>query len=220
MAEPKAATNAKQDENGAGDRKKRISRLYDARAVRSRAALRQALLDLIEVKQFEAIAIKEITEQAGVSYPVFFRQFASTEELLADVATEQVRNLLSRSRIAFERGATSSFADMCQYVEDRRALWAALLTTGASGAMRAEFSRIATQVADSRPRVNPALPPDLVTELVVNAIFDILSWWLRQSDDYPVGDVVKLLDEFVTRRFTRPIDITLERPAIAAPQAG
>lgn len=217
MVERHAATASKRDGEKSGARKQRISRLHDARAVRSRAALRQALLELIEGKQFEQIAIKEITDQAGVSYPVFFRQFASKEELLADLATEQVRNVLSRSTSAFDRGDPSSFADMCHYVEDHRTLWAALLTTGASAAMRAEFSRIANQVANSRPRVNPALPPDLVSELVVNAIFDILSWWLRQSADYPIGDVVKLLDIFVTRTFTRPIDITLERPATTAP---
>ena len=74
--------------------KERISRPHDARVAKSRIALRTALLELLNTKPLEQILIKEITTQANVSYPVFFRQFANVEELLADVATEQVRNLL------------------------------------------------------------------------------------------------------------------------------
>jgi AcrR family transcriptional regulator len=190
--------------------RERISRPHDARVTRSREALKTALLELIDTKPLDLITIKEITAQAKVSYPVFFRQFASKEDLLADVATEQVRHLLRHSQPAFERKATSSLDDLCRYVNDHRKLWSTLLTAGANEKMRAEFSRIANEIAESRPRANPALPADLVTELVTNAIFDILRWWLRQDEDNPVGNVVKLLDTLVVRAFTRPIAIHLD----------
>lgn len=190
--------------------KERISRPYDIRVTRSREALRGALLEMIVAKPLDQITIREITNRAGVSYPVFFRQFAAKEDLLADVATEQVRNLLSRSQPAFNRGAGNSLVDMCAYVSEHRKLWATLLTAGAHVEMRGEFSRIANEISNERPRTNPNLPPDLVTELVTNAIFDILTWWLRQDEDYPVGNVVKLLDSLVVRVYSRPISIDLE----------
>ena len=190
--------------------RERISRPHDARVTKSRAALKAALLELIHTKPLDEISIKEITTQANVSYPVFFRQFASTEELLADVAAEQVRNLLERSRSAFTPDGTTALAEMCRYVEEHRKLWSRLLTAGANVEMRREFSRIAGEIASRGPRVNPALPADLATELVVNAIFDILTWWLRQPADYLMGNVVQFLDALVVKTYTRPIDINLE----------
>ena len=192
------------------DKKRSIRRLNDARAVRSRSALRQALLELLEVRQFDQITIKEITERAGVSYPVFFRQFSDKEELLADVATEQVGALLDQAARAMNTKGEAALVSLCRYVEDRRKLWATLLTGGANAAMRSEFSRISNEISASRPRTNPDLPSDLVTELVTNAIFDILTWWLRQPDGYPIGNVVKLIDAFVVRVHTRPIKLDLE----------
>ncbi|WP_395396892.1 TetR/AcrR family transcriptional regulator [Novosphingobium sp. BL-8A] len=172
--------------------------------------MRGALLELIVTKPLDQITIREITRLAGVSYPVFFRQFATKEDLLADVATEQVRNLLNRSQPAFARGGANSLRDLCDYVAEHRKLWATLLTAGAQGEMRGEFSRIANEISNERPRTNPDLPPDLVTELVTNAIFDILTWWLRQEEGYPIGNVVKLLDSLVVRVYSRRIPIDLE----------
>lgn len=172
--------------------------------------MHQALLELLQLKQFDQIAIKEITEQAGVSYPVFFRQFHSKEELLADVATEQVRNLLGHTEAAFDANSEVSIDGLCWYVQDHRKLWQALLTGGANAAMRAEFSRISRELMQGRPRYNPGLPLELAEELVANAIFDILTWWMRQPDDYPIGNVIKLLDTLVVRIYTRPLDIRLE----------
>lgn len=190
--------------------RRRISRLHDARAVRSRAALRQALLDLIDIKQFDQISIKDITEQAKVSYPVFFRQFSSKEELLADIATEQVRNLLEQGRAVMKFGEGGSSDDLCGYVQSHRKLWATLLSAGASAVMRNEFSRISKEIANTELRSNPVLPVDLVAELVTNAIFDILAWWMRQSEDYPRENVETLLNALVIDVYTRPMKIKLK----------
>jgi AcrR family transcriptional regulator len=192
------------------DKKRGIRRLHDARAVRSRTALRRALLELLETRPFDQITIKEITEYAGVSYPVFFRQFSDKEGLLADVATEQVGALLDQASRAMNAEGDAALLSLCRYVEDHRKLWVTLLTGGASAAMRSEFSRISTELSASRPRSNPDLPPDLVTELVTNGIFDILTWWLRQPVNYPIGNIVKLMDAFVVRVHTRPVKLELE----------
>lgn len=190
--------------------RKRVSRPHDARAVRSRIALRRALLELIETRPFESITIKEVTAAAGVSYPVFFRQFADTGQLLADLAREEVRNLLSRTLPAFDSANPSAnLGGMCDYVLDHRKLWTALLTAGAVSAMRKEFIRIAREIGETRARVNPGLSLDLAAPFVVSGIFEILSWWLRQPEDYPVENVTNLLDVLILRPISDAIAIDL-----------
>ena len=63
-----------------------LSTARDARAVRTREALRRALLDLLEDKSLEQITIRDITAAAGIGYTTFFRHHPTTESLLDDLA--------------------------------------------------------------------------------------------------------------------------------------
>lgn len=179
-------------------KRNRISRPHDLRVVKSRAALGEALLRLITARPLEQITIKDITTEAGVSYPVFFRQFASKDELLADIAAEEVRSLLAATYPLFDLTAPSdNLIVFCRMVERRKALWKTLLTTGAASAMRNEFKRIAAELGKDQPSGNPGIPVELASAFVTSSIFEILTWWLNQPDDYPLEDVARLLDGLV-----------------------
>ncbi|MCK9563183.1 MAG: TetR/AcrR family transcriptional regulator [Bacteroidales bacterium] len=185
----------------------RLSRPHDARAQRSRKALQQALLQLVEQKPLDQITIREITTQAGVSYPTFFRQFANRDELLADIAKEEIHRLISFTWPLFDSTChRTSLQALCDYIDNHRALWTALLTTGAASAMRSEFIRIALDISQSGKRMNPWLPADLSAPFVTGAILEILTWWLRQPAAYPIDNVITLLDVLVVSPAVRPFD--------------
>lgn len=191
--------------------KPRISRPNDPRAVKSRDYLRRALLELLETGPFERITIKELAAAAGVSYPVFFRHFSSMDDLLGDVATKEVHSLLALSKPAVNASASGNYLlEMCQYVQSHRALWKSLLTAGAASAMRSEFARISAEIGNTGPRANPWLPVPLASSFVAAGIFEILAWWLGQPEDYPIKNVVKILDALVAGPLTRPQNVWLD----------
>src|SRR5262245_59513747 len=66
----------------------------DARIVRTKAALRQALLALLEEKQFDASTVRDLSARAGIGYATFFRHYPSKAALLDDVAADEIRELL------------------------------------------------------------------------------------------------------------------------------
>ena len=182
----------------------------DARVQRSIDAMRSAFLGLLEHKAFDQILIKDITEAAGVSYPTFFRRFSSKEELLEQIAMEEVRHLLSLGEAAIsQRKIENSAANMCEYVSSRRRLWSILLNGGASAAMREEFMRIAIGNSNARPRRNPWIPLELAVPFVTSGIFEIFAWWMRQPEDYPVSNVIKLFDALIVDSTGRRRDISL-----------
>lgn len=190
---------------------RRMVRPDDPRALRSREALKSALLRLVEERPFEQISIRDITTEAGVSYPVFFRRYQTKDELLADIAAEEVRRLLSLTMPAFsEDKQNESLRTLCGYVEDHRVLWTRLLTGGAAPVMREEFKRISREIGRSQPRANPWLPVELASAFVVSGIFEILAWWLNQTADYPIENVVKIIDTLVVKATARPVDIQLD----------
>jgi AcrR family transcriptional regulator len=175
--------------------------------------LRAAFLSLLAHKPLDQILIREITDRAGLSYPTFFRRFASKQELLEDIAADEVRSLLALSHVALTEGGGAGSGELpCRYVHEHRKLWKALLTGGAAAAMRDEFMRVASDFATTRPRVNPWLPMELAVPFVVSGIFEIFAWWMRQPEDYPVENVIKLFDALVVEPSGRPRDIALPAP--------
>jgi AcrR family transcriptional regulator len=205
------AARAAGDRTSVGDvstARQRMSRPDDARALRSRAALRRAFLALIEERPLEQISIRDITSHAGVSYPVFFRRYATKEELFEDIATEEVRQLLSLTMPIFDaQGESESLRVLCSYIDERRGLWRRLLTGGAAPAMHEEFKRIAKEIGGTRELSNPWLPRDLAASFVVSGLFEIFAWWLRQADDYPIENVVKIIDALIVRSTVRPVAV-------------
>lgn len=182
----------------------------DARAQRSMEALRAAILQLIEEKPLEQISIREITDAAGLSYPTFFRRFASKEELIEDIATAEVSRLMTAGgRVGSRNDAERGGEGMCRYVDAHRKLWSTLLNGGASAAMRREFMRIARQIAESGPMLNPWMPIDLAVPFVTSGIFELFAWWLRQPEDYPIENVLKLFNALITDSVGSRRDIDL-----------
>ena len=62
---------------------------------RSRVALCDALLSLLEERPFEQITVKEITARAAVGYATFFRRYPDKETLLHDLAADEISRLLA-----------------------------------------------------------------------------------------------------------------------------
>jgi AcrR family transcriptional regulator len=163
------------------------SRPDDARARRSRESLRRALLELVERKPFDQITVRDITREAHVSYPTFFRNYVSKAALLGDIGAEETSRLLARMIALVDRHDPAASGDaICEFVGAKRRLWKVLLGSEASFVMRERFIAEATQFARERPRITPELPLDLASSFVVSTIFDVLAWWLQQPEDFPV----------------------------------
>jgi AcrR family transcriptional regulator len=170
-----------------------LSTASDARAVRTREALRAALLDLLETKPLEQITIRDIAAGAGIGYTTFFRHHPTKESLLDDLAAAQIRSLIELVMPVMDaRSAHAGSEALFTYVERHRALWTTLLTGGAAGALRAELLRVSMEIAAERspPRTWP--PFEVVTLLVVSGTLELLSWWLRQPRPLPIREIAEI----------------------------
>src|SRR5699024_5059526 len=114
----------------------------DARQLRSRRALTGAMLELLEEKPFDQVTIREISSRAGTGYATFFRHYATKESLLADIASEEIADLLAMTTpVLYDINSSESTRALCGHVAEHRQLWTALLTGGAASTVREEFIR-------------------------------------------------------------------------------
>ena len=183
---------------------------------RSRQALRRALLSLLERKQFDQITIRDIVAEAGIGYATFFRHHAAKEDLLNEIASEQIGRLVDETLPLVNAADTSSSPlAICTHVGKHRSTWAALLTGGAGATLRADFIRLAREWA---PRIQTSndLPVEMGVASGVANIIEILAWWLRQPPDaYSAKQVAGYIERLVVAPLTAPAP---GKPARAAKQ--
>src|SRR5262245_59203881 len=94
-----------------------VSDATDARVIRSREALRSALLELLKAKPFEDITIRDIVAEAGIAYTTFFRHHPTKEALLNGVAAQEISRLVAISFPVLESvNSKASCEALCAYV--------------------------------------------------------------------------------------------------------
>lgn len=170
----------------------------DPRAVRSGAAMRLALLALLESKPFEHITIREIAAQAGIGYATFFRHHPSKEALLNHIAADEIERLMALALPALDVATRQAACQaLCRYVDAHRALWTSLLTGGAAGTMREACIAVSRRVAADRADAPAWLPVELAVIHASSAMVEILAWWLRQAEPLSVERIADILDRLV-----------------------
>jgi len=170
----------------------------DPRAVRSRQALRSAMLELLEEKPLDQITIRDITAKAGIGYATFFRHHPTKEALLDEVAADQISCLINLSMPVMDAHDLRAGSEaLFSYVKAHRPLWFTLLTGGASGTIRDEFLRQAREIAGGRAPSESALPTEVGFILIVSGTIELLTWWLRQPDPMPVDQIAEIHESVV-----------------------
>lgn len=172
----------------------RLERSTDPRAVRTRAALRQGLLDLLKDHAFEDITPAAIAKAAGMSRAAFYLHHASKEAMLDDLTKKEVGQLYAQAlSVLDEMGSRVASLAFCEYIARHRGLWSALLNGGANAAVRAEMLLLSRNVAAKRAVPGDRLPAELSTAIATSSILEIAAWWLRQPDDIPVEEIADLM---------------------------
>jgi AcrR family transcriptional regulator len=170
----------------------------DARVVRTRHSLRNALLELLQSRPFDQITIREIAATAAIGYTTYFRHHPTRESLLEEIAAEEMRQLLGHLLSTFDAHDTRAQSlALCRYVADHRALWVTLLTGGAAGTLREEFIRIAKEVAAQSPRTARWLPAEVGIILVASGTIELLAWWLQQERPLSARKVAAIYERAV-----------------------
>lgn len=174
-----------------------LSTAQDARAVRTRQALREALLDLLQTTPLEQISIRDIAAAADIGYTTFFRHHPTKDALLREVASEQIRRLVNMALPMLDMSdPRPASAALCRYVDDHRKLWSTLLTGGAAGALREEFLRVATEIA-SDWQTHRGRPTEIAIILVVSSTIELLAWWLRQKKPMAAERIAEIHERLI-----------------------
>jgi AcrR family transcriptional regulator len=179
------------------------------RVRRMKKLLREALLDLIEERGFDALTVSEIIQRAMVSRTAFYRNYQDKYDLVEQIFEDEMHILMSALGNFGPERPPQQWVNLFEHVAEYEQLYRVLL--GGKGSpwfvmkMRASLAELVKEhtlvpnkqpIADRRVFVNGFLPT-----LLASLFVDAITWWLEQGRPYSPGEIAQYCSQLAASIF-------------------
>jgi AcrR family transcriptional regulator len=190
-----------------------MQRNKDPRVQRTCILLREALLDLLDEKRFEAITVADISERAKVNRATFYRHYQDKYDLVVQifegVAEELVSELNTRiqQRLINLDDPPAVWARLFHYFAEHARLYRALLgKTGTPWLVTQAYERFAGPLLKSFRAMRPAgslskMPEEVATTFALHLLIGVVAWWLEYDMPYSPEQMASWFVRFVSQGY-------------------
>ncbi|MFD4906757.1 TetR family transcriptional regulator [Kitasatospora purpeofusca] len=165
----------------------------DPRAARTRARLRQALLEECAEQPLSAIGVAAVVRRAGVGRATFYVHYTDLEALAvdacADVVREAVDALHAWRGIPDPAAPPPALAAFLTALLPYAGLYRSLLTPGGGGPLGQVLHRELRERSRTERTLAGAPQPELVASMVAGAFTALLADWLHGSVEATPDDL-------------------------------
>lgn len=167
----------------------------DRRRQKTRKAIFEAFLALLERKRYDHITVQEILDRADVGRSTFYAHFETKEMLLEALCREiyfhmfgehaAEENLFGDKFCAWtgdDRDLEGRLTHILWHVRDNRNNLATLLRSEGGEIFMGYFKGHLKSLFDAYPQSFPTdLPRDLLLQLLATGFAEILKWWAAEQ---------------------------------------
>lgn len=169
------------------------------RVRRTQKLLREALIELIEERGFDALTIGELTERAMVSRAAFYRNYQDKYDLVEQIFEEAMSALQNAVGDLGREHPSEIWVTFFEHIAEYERLYRALL--GRKGSpwfvrkMRASLAGLVKERGrlshgpDVSDRFVHAFSDELVPDLVSTMFVEAITWWLEQGKPYTPREI-------------------------------
>jgi AcrR family transcriptional regulator len=171
----------------------------NVRVRRTKTLLREALIELIEERGFEALTIGELTERAMVSRAAFYRNYQDKYDLVEQIFEEAMSALLGAVGDLGQEHPAEIWVKFFEHIAQYERLYRTLL--GRKGSpwfvrkMRADLSVLVKERGrlphgpGASSRAVHAFSDEFVPDLVSAMFVEAITWWLEHGRPYTPREV-------------------------------
>lgn len=182
----------------------------DRRVLRTRQALREALLSLMQEKDYSAITVEEITERANLGRTTFYLHYQDREDLLLEELTGLIQELIQQiAQLSIEEWRLQKLPQkpillIFQHVAANEGMYRVIL--GGAGRLPAAerlgmiFAQAADRLAETPGEVQDLLktskvPIHFLANYFSGALLATIVWWLEQDHSMKPEEIAKLFQQ-------------------------
>ncbi len=169
----------------------------DPRAVRSREALTDALIDLALEQGYDNLTVRAVTKHAKVGYATFFRQFKSLDELLAHIlhtAFYEVDESMSRQQTLYDEALV-----LYSNVREHPHLYRLYLNLPLSHPVRRPLMAKSQDLIRARLQRRPHThaPLALSVDHILQTTNRLVAWYLDHLSEYTPDQLAAIHYDFI-----------------------
>lgn len=192
----------------------------DRRIIRTKEAIRAALVALIEAKGFAALSVKDITTKANINRGTFYLHYKDKFDLLDQTLEEVIKDIegiilkitaLSTADFADTRIPSTVVVKLFEYFNDNAALMQAILATKGNYALQTQIKTLMWSNVFEKNFVTLVkkekllVPGEYLVSYIASAHFGVIQEWLDRGRQESPEEMARIL-----------VNITFHGPLFAA----
>lgn len=181
----------------------------DKRKQRTRQYLRDALLELVLEKGYDAITVQEITDRARMGRATFYLHYKDKEELLLTTLKETVDELTVRVRQMFSveqlfSGSTPPSVIAFRHAAENKNLYRVMFNSQITGSVLSELRNmiaadVQTQIRLFAPSAELPVPVEMIGQHIAGSMLAIVSWWLETDAPYTPEEIAQMMNKLTAQ---------------------
>ncbi|HEV2578316.1 MAG TPA: TetR/AcrR family transcriptional regulator [Acidobacteriaceae bacterium] len=171
----------------------------DPRVLRSRQMLMEALLRLLNRKEFDDISIQEITDEATLNRATFYLHYPDKNALLQAMTADRFRSLIARRGLSFTNcdGALRAIAlGVCDYLAETAGCPTQLAKMPLERSIIPAVEGMFMEGAE-RHTAAPGTDPKLLATAAAWAVFGAARLWHQTPDRVPAEEMAATIEALV-----------------------
>jgi AcrR family transcriptional regulator len=179
----------------------------DPRILRSRRMLMDALVKLLNKKEFNDISVQEIADEATLNRATFYLHYPDKNALLQAMTAARFRELIARRGLSFSDcdGALRAIAlGVCDYLAETTGCPTQLAKMSLEGSIIPVVETMFREGAANHP-VAPGSDPELLATTAAWAIFGAARRWYQTPDRIPAEEMASKIEAMVKPVFVASV---------------
>jgi AcrR family transcriptional regulator len=168
----------------------------DRRVLKTKAALRDAMLDLMALRGWDELTIQEICDHANVGRSTFYVHYQSKEDLLSEGLNE-LRDMIAAQGADTEHAGCHFLAGLLSHMAQQRDVFRAAIGRRSGHGVARRFRHMVFQlvVIELKRRRHPAAAHPWMAMFVAGGIVEAMAWWVDAPEPPSIDDMRRELDE-------------------------
>ncbi len=161
----------------------------DRRVVRTRQLLRDAMMELILEKGYDAVTVKDITDRANVGRATFYLHYAGGKEdlllsNLQEIYDELVDRLVETKQAPFLTGRNRSSLIAFEHAAEQRDLYLILLRGQGAAVLTQRIREYLAGLIQQellQERQDSQVPLEIIANSIAGSLIALITWWLENN---------------------------------------
>jgi AcrR family transcriptional regulator len=175
----------------------------DRRVRRTRAGLREALLDLMAERGYDGVTVQDVIDRADIGRSTFYNHYTDKEDLLRDCFADLRAIVTPPATAAAGAGRRLRFSlPLLRHVHHQRRLLLALFAGGGRTPVLRQVERVLTEIVheeltDMYGAHADRIPVDALARYAVGAYLALMEWWLTSQPQMSPEDADRMFHTVV-----------------------